>query len=409
MSENHESSLLATWLDGGPGCPAPTEIDQDVVETIYALRPEYAPALQLTIEGVLESLMDGPLLDPAVGEALRTWLNCPPGTPPPPNLPVGLVETTYALRPDLAPAPKVGIEDVLGAIETGPLATPNVVDIESVRAARVWWRSPALGAAVVAAIALFFVGPLADKADQPLTIAPKMGRASEAEAQPATTQSIDVAFEAKESPVGTQEDVQLQSPSKSEPIFTPQYRAPSSAPIPAPPAPPSAAQPSKFQPKSAGLADTTAKDSILDGDASITSTENVQATADAQVPAVRTQHARRTNKTEPRPDGTEEYADSKNDPVPPARQRANAPQATARPLRLQPNLVLLEQQSKQALNDGRFDDALEAIESALALPERTRFDTARLWRTKAKILTQMGRETDAKLARETAAKIDPTR
>ena len=90
-------------------------------------------------------------------------------------------------------------------------------------------------------------------------------------------------------------------------------------------------------------------------------------------------------------------------------EQAPPPRAAARPLRLNPALAALEQQSEQAMDEGRFDQALAAIETALAIPERTRFDTARLWRTKARILTLMGRETDAQHARETAAKLDPTR
>ena len=63
----------------------------------------------------------------------------------------------------------------------------------------------------------------------------------------------------------------------------------------------------------------------------------------------------------------------------------------------------------RALRDTAQPCSMRATTFATAIPERTRFDTARLWRTKARILTLMGRETDAQHARETAAKLDPTR
>ena len=70
---------------------------------------------------------------------------------------------------------------------------------------------------------------------------------------------------------------------------------------------------------------------------------------------------------------------------------------------------MFERQADTDQAAGDLDSALQSIELALPLPTLTRFDTARLWRRKAAILTLLGRETDAKHARETAAKLDPTR
>ena len=81
----------------------------------------------------------------------------------------------------------------------------------------------------------------------------------------------------------------------------------------------------------------------------------------------------------------------------------------ARGLRLNPQVAILKLQTDQAIEMGDFDRALESINAALTLPSLHRFETARLWRTKARILTQLGRETDAQHARKTAAKLDPTR
>ena len=55
MSEVQNADALARWLDGVPGTPVPDIIDRDVLETIYALKPEMAPPHNLSIQEVLES------------------------------------------------------------------------------------------------------------------------------------------------------------------------------------------------------------------------------------------------------------------------------------------------------------------------------------------------------------------
>ena len=115
MSEIQEAQALADWLADGGGCTP--VLDADVLEAIYALKPALAPDHSVTIDNILDSLTDGPLVDPAVAESLAEWLGSPPGTPPPRNLPIGVVEATYALRPELAPAPRLSIDDVLSGLE----------------------------------------------------------------------------------------------------------------------------------------------------------------------------------------------------------------------------------------------------------------------------------------------------
>jgi hypothetical protein len=99
----------------------------------------------------------------------------------------------------------------------------------------------------------------------------------------------------------------------------------------------------------------------------------------------------------------EEFADEMASP---AEEDA---EPTARPLRLDPQIGTLERQAEADQAAGKLDEALRSLELALALPTLNRFDTARIWRRKAVVLALMGRETDAKHARETAAKLDPTR
>lgn len=59
--------------------------------------------------------------------ALQRWL-ASPGTRPPADLDEDVVEAVYTLRPDLAPAPRVSAADILASITSGPLAgTPSSV------------------------------------------------------------------------------------------------------------------------------------------------------------------------------------------------------------------------------------------------------------------------------------------
>jgi hypothetical protein len=190
VSENLNAQILAQWLEGAPDGTVPESLDPEVVETIFALRPEYAPAPSVTIEAVLASLSDGPLVDPAIGEALRRWLEAGPGTAPPDLLPIGIVEAFYALRPEMAPAPSLGIEDILNSVTEGPFAaepqTAELIELAppSHRAAsplpsethppetprswarRRWWTGPSLTVAAVAATTLFFVGRMPDRASE---------------------------------------------------------------------------------------------------------------------------------------------------------------------------------------------------------------------------------------------------
>ncbi len=72
-------------------------------------------------------------------KALADWLAKNPGVEPPEGVDSDVIEAVYSLRPDLAPAPRVSIDDILGLVSTGPLAAPMppVVATESSPAAPV--------------------------------------------------------------------------------------------------------------------------------------------------------------------------------------------------------------------------------------------------------------------------------
>lgn len=60
MSPEQQASLLADWLRSPPGADPPPGLDPDVVEGVYALRPERAPAPRVTVEDILA----GPAAEP---------------------------------------------------------------------------------------------------------------------------------------------------------------------------------------------------------------------------------------------------------------------------------------------------------------------------------------------------------
>jgi len=60
---------------------------------------------------------------------LAEWLQKPPGTPPPEGLDPESVEAVYAMRPELAPAPKVSLDDILAGVTEGPFARTAEVPI----------------------------------------------------------------------------------------------------------------------------------------------------------------------------------------------------------------------------------------------------------------------------------------
>ena len=377
MSDNREATLLADWLSGEPGSPVPDGLDNDVMEAIYALRPEYAPNPRVKIEEILNTITDGPLLDPEIGRALQEWLNSPPGTPPPKKLPIGIVEATYALRPELAPALGFGIEDVLGDINQGPLAKTSVVNLDAERTRRQWWASPALGAAAVAATALFFVGPLADKADQPAPITSR-SPVPEAEALSVEQVEIEVGFDATQRSL--EEENIADVPAK--PISRRPASAPTAQGVPPPPPPAAVVPEPQAMPQPVARMDEPA-------------------TAPPS-----TRRSARSAAINNRDDG--EMAEAflgeglTIEPQPTSSENV-------RSLRLNPQVATFDLQADQAITAGNFERALASIDAALTLPTLNRFETARLWRTKARVLTQLGRETDAQHARETAAKLDPTR
>ncbi len=65
MSPEEQAQALSRWLSEPAGTDPPGELDPDVVESVYALRPDIAPAPRVSADDILASLTAGPLVDPA--------------------------------------------------------------------------------------------------------------------------------------------------------------------------------------------------------------------------------------------------------------------------------------------------------------------------------------------------------
>jgi hypothetical protein len=63
--------------------------------------------------------------DETQAQALAEWLAAPPGTAPPSGLDPEVIEAVYALRPEMAPAPRVSVEDILADVVSGPVSAPD--------------------------------------------------------------------------------------------------------------------------------------------------------------------------------------------------------------------------------------------------------------------------------------------
>ena len=58
--EERQASTLADWLEAGPGAPPPEELDLDVIEATYSLRPTMAPAARVSLDDILAGVTAGP-------------------------------------------------------------------------------------------------------------------------------------------------------------------------------------------------------------------------------------------------------------------------------------------------------------------------------------------------------------
>ncbi|MCB9795776.1 MAG: hypothetical protein H6741_24030 [Alphaproteobacteria bacterium] len=60
MSPEDQASQLARWLAERPGAEPPDGLDPEVIEAVYALRPDLAPAPRVTVDDILAGVGVGP-------------------------------------------------------------------------------------------------------------------------------------------------------------------------------------------------------------------------------------------------------------------------------------------------------------------------------------------------------------
>jgi len=472
VSENLEAQTLAQWLGGAPDGTVPESLDPEVTETVFALRPEYAPAPSVTIEAVLASLTDGPLVDPAIGEAIQRWLLAGPGTPPPDILPVGVVEAFYALRPDMAPAPRLGIDDILDSVTEGPFAvSPQSAEVIAIappmdqaaaplpsqghpqetareRAHRRWWTAPSLTVVAVAATTIFFVGPMSDRASEgPPSQARTYAPAPSAAADPPQLLSVtfEEAEEAEEAKMEVGDAVVGRSAPRpsGQPTATQRMeKARRRAVVPKAPPPPAAfADPpsGRSQPQAAPA---QAMEALEEGGAFGSASESAKdfkgvTEAEMSADSARAASGRERKKSRKQARwyqsgaGGAEGAGQTDAAGPSAPSRSlaeddlgvasevtpeanNAPGVAALSAsppspRGDPQIHQTEAQARSLFAAGDHEKALERVVAALKLKSNSPFTKARLLRLKADILVGLGRETDAQQARAEAARVDPTR
>ncbi len=422
MSEIQEAQALADWLDEGGGHPP--ALEPEVLETIYALKPDLAPAHQLTVEEVLDSLVEGPLVDPAIAKALAEWLNSDPGTPPPRLLPIGVVETAYALRPDLAPAPSISIDDVLNSLETGPLvsapkdATPVRLvagsnsdhDAQTHRSGWAAMRSPRVwGAMAMAAAVLLTVrpdsaevlnapSPYESDAIADVPVLHEVGFSGEpvvkekAEAPEATERAMAEDNAAPSRPPAAAEPTRKQR-HKSAPKASPTRRSAAPAPAPKPastpepepiPPPPvlAVAENAALPPPMPQAEAAPAMDMATDEDGAMSVEEYRDDAEPRRMPTTAVPRTRAAlGWAQPESGGTDTFS------------AASAPEddgAPARALR----------RAEQLKREGQFSAALETVDNALSTHKTNRRLKIKLLRLKVAILEAMGRETDAQQAQK---------
>ncbi len=133
-----QATQLARWLEEHPGATPPEGLDPDVLEAIYTLRPDLAPAPSFTIDDILADITAGPFAP----------ISAEPGAEI-----AQLAELIEIDRSDVQPPADAPAEP----------QTPTVVDLSTERRRRRPWLWTGVGAMAAAAMALFVVMPFVEQ------------------------------------------------------------------------------------------------------------------------------------------------------------------------------------------------------------------------------------------------------
>jgi len=402
MSEVQNADDLARWLDSVPGAPVPASIDQDVVETIYALKPEMAPPHSLSIHEVLESILEGPLVDPAVANALRNWLKAGPGTPPPRLLPIGVVEATYALRPDMAPGPSLSIDDILDGVTEGPFAQKSSSSHAGSEPLRLHTEAapvpqtkasssfrlggPAIGAMAMAAIALLVIYPGSE--DVITAASPFDGSSAIADAPKLQSVTFDAAEPGGMSPpapASASEKPKAKRARKVSPNTAKRAQAPKRKPSPALSAAPAELLPPEKQSSNPPVL-MDAKSIPLEDMGAAEETESAEAFAIPRAPPAAAVEPRATSRRDSRKSRGRNRAD---------RDMAEGVTETAEPASAHSSIDYWHPKIQRLKGNGNAAEALAQLEAILPMFATDMPSRLKLLRLKVEILQELGRNTEA--------------
>lgn len=82
MNDEQQARELARWLDAGGRSEPPADVDSEALEAIYAMRPDLAPAPRVSADDILASITSGPLAEADVGGTVVPFPNSPAPTTP---------------------------------------------------------------------------------------------------------------------------------------------------------------------------------------------------------------------------------------------------------------------------------------------------------------------------------------
>lgn len=152
-----EAKELALWLaEQGGGDNIGKNVGKDIREAVYVLSPKYIPAPKIDITDLLSKVRVGPLLEEERAEENNTQQDSIE------DLEQELKNIESILKSQ--PNPKLGIEDILKVVSTGPLAQTEDSEKEPEKSAEVIpfyksYSTGVLGAFLAAAAALILYFP----------------------------------------------------------------------------------------------------------------------------------------------------------------------------------------------------------------------------------------------------------
>ena len=120
-----EDSAPPSWPEAAPA-PSPYGADAPDPPTVFFEGDDSSPVFDATaFNKALEAhgaSAEVTGIETANADALEQWLAARAHGAPPPGVDDEVVEAIYALRPDLAPPPRVDLDDVLASVTEGPFA-----------------------------------------------------------------------------------------------------------------------------------------------------------------------------------------------------------------------------------------------------------------------------------------------